>query len=176
MPDRLLAEYASEDAIVRAIHDLRELGYQRIEAYLPFPSHEVEAALGQQRSRLPVAIFLAGMTGAGTAYFLQWLLNAKLYPLVVGGRPPHLPLPFLIITFEMGVLFGALCAFFGVLRLGRLLRLVDEVQTADGFESVTRDRFWLEVSMADPIFEDGRTRAELARTGAIRIEIPEEAP
>ena len=31
-----------------------------------------------------------------------------LYPLDEGGRPPHMPLPFTIITVEMGFLFGAL--------------------------------------------------------------------
>ncbi|HEX7836422.1 MAG TPA: DUF3341 domain-containing protein [Kofleriaceae bacterium] len=176
MADRILAEYEDEHAIARAIHQLRERGYIRLDAYLPFPSIEVEEALAQPRSRLSLAIFGAGMVAAGTAYALQWLLVAHLYPLVVGGRPPHFPLAFVIITFEMGVLFASLTAFFGVLRLGRLVRLTDAVQGTPGFDSATRDRFWLEVSARDPKFDADRTRAELGETGAVRVESPEGTP
>ena len=174
MPDRVLAEFGGEHAIARAIRELHERGYRRIDAYLPFPSHEVEEALGRDGSRLPVAAFVAGLFGAGAAYLLQWYLVSHLYPLVVGGRPPHFPLAFFIITFEMGVLFAALTVFIGVLVRGRLVRLVDEVQGTPGFESATRDRFWLEVSMRDPAFERARTWDDLVRAGALRIEVPED--
>lgn len=172
MADRLLAEYESEDAIVRAIGQLRDERYLRLEAYLPFPSHEVDEALGARHSRLPYVIFAFGMAGAGGAYLLQWFLVAYLYPLVVGSRPPHFPLAFVLITFEMGVLFASFCAFFGTLALGRLLRLVDGVQGTPGFESVTRDHFWLEVTLPVPDAES-HTRRVLAGTGALRVEAAE---
>jgi hypothetical protein len=172
MPDRMLAEYADEDAIAAAIRALHGEGYRRLEAYLPFPSHVVEDALGHPRSRLPFAIFGCGLCGAGGAYFLQWLLVGYLYPLDAGGRPPHFPLAFVIIAFEMGVLLAGLAAFFGTLVLGRLVRLTDEVQGTPGFESVTRDRFWLEVSLGDPAAGDpDRTRAALVACGAHRVEL-----
>ena len=98
--------------------------------------------------------------------------DAFLYPLNVGGRPPHFPLAFVIITFEMGVLFASFGAFFGTLGLGRLVRLTDEVQATPGFESATQDRFWVEVSLADPAARDPeRTRALLIVTGARRVEV-----
>ncbi len=170
MADRLLAEFATEAALAAAIRELHDTGHRRLEAYLPFPSHEVEEALGRPRSRLPYAVFIAGIGAAASAYGLQWLVNGYLYPLVVGGRPPHFPLPFVIITFEMGVLFAALCAVLGTLVLGRLVRLVDQVQAVPGFESATRDRFWLEVSAYDPAFDPDRTPAALIRAGATRLE------
>jgi hypothetical protein len=175
MADRILAEYEDEYALIAAIHRLRDKRYGRIDAYLPFPSIEVEDALARPRSRLSLAIFGAGIVAAGTAYALQWFLVAHLYPLIVGGRPPHFPLAFVIITFEMGILFASFTAFFGVLRLGRLIRLTDQVQGTPGFDSATRDRFWLEISADDPSFEIGRIRAALGETGALRIEVPEEA-
>jgi len=176
MADRMLAEYPSEAAIVHAIHRLREDGYVDIEAYMPFGSHVVEHALDRPRSRLPIAIFVVGICAALGAYLLQWFLVAYLYPLVVGGRPPHFPLAFIIITFEMGILFSGFAAFFGTLGLGRLVRLVDGVQGTPGFDSATRDRFWLEVSMRDPAFDPERTRQVLADAGALRVEIPEGSP
>lgn len=175
-PSRLLAELADEAAVVRAIGELRARGYRWFEAYLPFPSHDIEEALAAARSRLPIAVFVVGMVGAGGAYGLQWLLVGFLYPLVVGGRPPHFPLAFVIITFEMGVLFAAFGSFFGALGLGRLVRLRDAVQGTPGFASVTRDRFWLEVTTHADVFAVARTRADLLAAGALRIEAPEAGP
>jgi hypothetical protein len=169
-PDRLLAEFATPAQLAAAIRGLQEQGYRRLEAYLPYPAPEVDRALGGRPSRLPVAVFLAGMGAAGFTYFLQWYLIAYLYPLDVGGRPPHFPLAYVVITFEMGVLGAALLCFAAVLALGRLVRLTDDVQSAEGFESATGDRFWLEVSAGDPAFHVERTRAELSDLGALRIE------
>jgi hypothetical protein len=169
MADRLMAELPTEDAAAAAIRRLRDEGFVHLEAYLPFPSHVVEEALARRPSRLPIAVFAFGMAGAGGAYLLQWYLVAYLYPLVVGGRPPHFPLAFLIITFEMGVLAAALCAFFGTLFLGKLFRLIDGVQGTPGFESATRDRFWIEVrELRGP--ELDRARRLLAESGALVIE------
>jgi hypothetical protein len=176
MPDRLLAEYNDEDAIVAAIHRLHREGYRRLEAFIPFPSHAIEAALGEPPSRLPYVIFAVGIAAAAGAYGLQWLLVAHLYPLIVGGRPPHFPLAFLIITFEMGVLFSALAAFFGTLAAGKLVRLVDDVQGTPGFESVTRDCFWLEISMRDPAYDEDAARRLLVDCGAVHVTIPEATP
>lgn len=175
MADRILAEYAHEDALATAIHRMRAKGYHALDAYLPFPAIEVDDALAAP-SRLPYLCFLFGVLAAATAYALQWLLNGYLYPLVVGGRPPHFPLTFVPITFEMGVLFASFTAFIGVLWYGRLIRLTDEIQGTPGFASATRDRFWLEVSAADPAFDLDRTRADLIDTGALRVELPEVGP
>ncbi len=176
MADRMLAEFPTEGALATAIRVLRGHGYRALDAYLPFPSHHVEEALARPPSRLPIAIFIIGIGAAIGAYSLQWLLDAYLYPLVTGGRPPHFPLAFIIITFEMGVLFASFAAYFGTLIVGRLVRLRDEVQGTPGFESVTRDRFWIEVATSDGAFHDERTPALLLDLGATRIERPEEMP
>lgn len=170
MADRLLAEFPSDDAAASAIRLLRQRGFTELDVYAPFPSHAVEDALEPRRSRLPFAVFVAGLCGAGGAYLLQWLLVAKLYPLVVGMRPPHSPLAFVIITFEMGVLLAGVTAVISILVLGRLVRLLDAVQGTPGFESVTRDRFWVEVLRRDTTFDDETTPQLLRDLGATRVE------
>lgn len=172
MADRLLAEFRGKEELVAAIHALRDRGYRRMDAYTPFQAEEVTEALQLRRSRLPFAIFAVGMAAAGGAFFLQWLLVAYLYPLNVGGRPPYFPLAFILITFEMGILFAGFTAFFGVLILGRLIRLVDVPQSTPGFETASRDRFWLEISSKDASFDWDRTREALAELGALRVETP----
>lgn len=173
MADRVLAEFADDEALARTVTALVDKGYSRIDAYLPYPSHAVEHALARRPSRLPVAIFMAGVAAAAGAYFLQWFLVGYLYPLVVGSRPPHFPLPFVIITFEMGVLFAGLTAFLGTLVLGRLVTLIDGTYGTPGFETATRDRFWLEVLVRDRKYDPERTRQLLGELGALRIEYPE---
>lgn len=175
MPDRpamrdvLMAEFSAPEQLVRAIRAMREKGYCRLDAYTPYPLFEVEQALALRRSRLPWAIFLGGMAGAGGAYFLQWYLVAYLYPLNVGGRPPHFPLAFVPITFEMGVLFAGITAFLGVLAVSRMPRLWDPVFEVEGFERATIDRFWLQVATGDPRFREESTPRELEDLGALRV-------
>ena len=169
MASGLLAEFATPEGLAAAIRRLRQDGHDRLEAYVPYPSHEVEEALERPRSRLPLVVFAIGLAAAALTYGLQWLLVAYLYPINVGGRPPHFPLAFVVITFEMTVLFSSLTAVIGVLVLGRLVRLTDEVQGSDGFESATGDRFWLEVPGRDAGLDESRTRAALADLGALRV-------
>lgn len=166
---RMLGEYADATELVRGVEILRRRRYTRIEAYTPYPVHELDHALDAPPSRLPRAIFAIAVAAAGAAYALQWLLNAYLYPLDVGGRPPHYPLSFVPITFEMGILAAALTAFVGVLVLGRLVRLYDPVFDAPGFESATKDRFWLEITADDPLFDPELTAADLREAGATAV-------
>jgi hypothetical protein len=173
MPDRLLAEFADEHALADAVQALRQREVRVVDAYTPFPSHVVEHALPDRPSRLPIAVFVAGVLAAGGAYLLQWFLVAHLYPLVVGGRPPHFPLAFVIITFEMGVLFASLTAFAATIVVGKLLRLRDDVQGTEGFESATRDRFWLEVASGERSRPHEEVRRVLVELGALRVETPE---
>ena len=146
------AEYADEAALVAAIRSLRARGSAPLEAYSPIPSHAIDAALGARRSPLAIAAGIGALAGAGGAYALQWLLVAHLYPVDTGGRPPHMPLPFTIITIEMGFLFGALAVFVAFLVGSRLVTLWHPMFEVPGFESATRDGWWLAVG--DPAAED----------------------
>lgn len=166
---RLLAEYDESDDLLAAIRAMRGRDYRRLEAYTPYPVHGIDDALGSRPSPIGFVVFAAGMTGAGGAYFLQWLLNAELYPLNVGGRPPHFPMSFVPITFEMGVLVAGITAVVSVLVAGRLVKLWDPVFEAEGFESASETKFWLEVRSSDPRFDRERTEAHLRATGARRV-------
>jgi hypothetical protein len=169
MREGLLAEFTEPGQLVAAMHAMREHGYQHLDAYTPYPLPETELAAGLRRSRLPVLVFVIAISAAAGAYSLQWYLNAYLYPIDVGGRPPHMPLPYLIITFEMGILFAALTAFFGVLAYARATRLWDPVFEVVGFERASIDRFFLEVDRRDPLFDDSGTTAHLQELGALRV-------
>jgi hypothetical protein len=165
----IAAEFLTQESLLSAIRSFRTRGWKQLEAYSPVPSDEIDAALGSRRSPLSVVTGAGGLLGAASAYFLQWLLVAWLYPVDTGGRPPHMPLPFTIITVEMGFLGGALCAFVGFLVAARLLKLWDPIFEVPGFESATRASFWLAVDAADPKWDDAVVRSVLAAAQPARL-------
>jgi hypothetical protein len=161
----IIAEYRDKDALLVAIRVVRSRGFTRLASYTPVPSRDIDEALGKRRSPLAIAAGCGAVLGAGGGYALQWLLVAHLYPVDVGSRPPYMPLPFLIITIEMGFLFGGLTVFFACLAAARLLRLWDPVFEVPGFESATRDGFWLAITADDPKWNARELRDVLAGTG-----------
>lgn len=163
----LMAEFPEASALVTAIGELRERGFERLRAYSPYPSAEVERALGYGESRLPRLVFVGGLLGAAGAYLLQWWINVHAYPLNVGGRPAHSPWAFFVISFEMGILVAALVAVALVLVVGRLLQLWRPVFQCDTFRSVTRDRYWLRLPSGSA---DREVKELLRRIGATHVE------
>ena len=149
----IAAEFSDEHTLLEAIQRVRERGLTGLEAYGPVPSEAIDIALGKQRSPLSVAAGIGGLCGAAGAYALQWYLVAYLYPIDLGGRPPHMPLAYLIITIEMGFLFGALAVFVAFLVAARLVKLWDPINEVPGFESATRDHFWLAIDGDDPALD-----------------------
>ncbi len=163
-----LAEFDNADAMLAAIRRLRDAGYSKLDAYTPYPVHGIDETLGIRRSKLTLVAFVAGMCAAAGAYFIQWYMNAYDYPINVGGRPAHAPLAFLIITFEMGVLFAGLTAFVAVFAFSGLPRLWHPVFEIEGFERATIDRFWVSVDTDDPKYS-AETRAHLEETRPLRV-------
>ena len=145
MRTALLIEFDTPLALAGAARVLRERGMSALDAYVPYSTEEVRDALAHPPSRLPVTVFVAALFGAGAAYALEWYTTAHLYPLDVGGRPPHMPLAYVPITFEMGVLAASATAFVAVLVLGKLVALWDPVFEIPDFGTASVDRFWLRV-------------------------------
>jgi hypothetical protein len=171
----LFAEYDDPIALARAIDDARAWGPVRVEAYTPYHVPEIERALAALPSRLSIAVFVVGMSAALGAYFLQWLFNAYDYPINVGGRPPHFPLSFVPITFEMGVLFASFTAVIAVLVGARLLRLWYPSSDVPGIESVTGTKFWLEIEPLGRTADLDELLEVLQRTHPLvvrRLEVP----
>ena len=67
----LLAEFDSATAIVSAARRTREAGYTKIDAYTPFPIHEMDAALKLPRTKLPWLVFFGGIAGMLGGFALQ---------------------------------------------------------------------------------------------------------
>jgi hypothetical protein len=164
----LAGEFQSPEALVGAVARLKELGYTRLDAYTPFPVHQLDASL-TRRSRIPLIMLVGGLSGAAIGYGIQWWCNAVDFPINVGGRPLASVPAFIPITFESGVLFASVLGFLALMWFCRLPRLYDSVFEADGFERATLDGFWITVDAADPVF-DAAIRDDLMQLGALRVE------
>ncbi|HVV85804.1 MAG TPA: DUF3341 domain-containing protein [Kofleriaceae bacterium] len=160
------AEYADADALVAAARAVRGHGYAAIGAYTPVHVRELDEVLEAPRPRLAIAAGVGAVVGAVAAYALQWWMEAYLYPVVSGGRPGHMPLPFLLITIEMGFLLGALGIVGAFMVAARLLTLWDPIFDVGGIESATRAGFWLAVSADDPRWQREELDELLRATGA----------
>jgi hypothetical protein len=109
----LLASFEYLDDIVDAIHELRKAGFKGLRAFAPYPEHHIEEALGYERSPVRVWTLVGGLTGTATGFaFTIW--TSMDWPLVTGGKP-ILSIPaYVVIAFELTILFGALSTIIGL--------------------------------------------------------------
>jgi hypothetical protein len=145
---RLLAEFASADALLDAVARARDAGFRKLEAYTPFPIEGLAQALGFRERTIGPLTFAGGVFGALVGYFMQVYVNLD-YPLNVGGRGVIAVPAFLVVTFELTILFAVLAAILGMLGLNRLPRLNHPLFEVPRFRLASLDRFFLCIESED---------------------------
>ncbi|MGH7752567.1 MAG: DUF3341 domain-containing protein, partial [Gemmatimonadales bacterium] len=110
----LLAVFGHLDAAVEAIGKLKAQGRHDFTVFSPVPRHELQDALAQPVSPVRMWTLVGGIVGCGTGFWLS-LWTSYQWPLVVGGKTIGSIPPYVVIGFEMTVLFGALTTLLGVL-------------------------------------------------------------
>jgi Ni/Fe-hydrogenase subunit HybB-like protein len=169
----ILAEFATPADLYHACERVRDADFTRWDAHSPFPVHGLERAIGIRRSPLPWIVLGMGLAGAAFGFVLQWWVHATAYPLVISGKP-YFAWPALIpITFELGVLFAALGAVFGMLGLNRLPMHYHPLFQSKVFERVTDDAFFISIESWDPRFDPSATAKLLESLGARSVELLE---
>lgn len=168
-----LAEFDTAPAIYHACEKVRDAGFRTWDAHTPFPVHGLEKAMGLKPSRLPWIVLVTGLTGAACGMLLQWWTSAVDYPLVISGKPYFSWQAFVPVTFELGVLFGALGAVLGMFGLNRLPQYFHSLFRSRRFERVTDDKFFVSIEAGDPKFDPEKTVAFLREIGATHVELIE---
>ena len=158
----LLAEFDTTTAIVDAARRTREAGYTKIDAYSPFPIHEMDAALKLPRTRLPWLVLGGGLTGMAGGFGLQYWAATIAYPMNIGGRPIAAWPAFIVPAYETTILLSALTAVFGMILLNGLPMPYHPVFNVPQFGNASGDRFFLSIETTDPKFDLVATRAFLA--------------
>jgi len=168
----VLAEFPDSEALLDAIHRGRAAGHTKMEAYTPLPMHDVWEALGH-KSNLPALVLVGGIVGAVVGFGMQYYASVIHYPINVGGRPYNSWPSFIVITFEMTILFAALTAVFGMLALNGLPRPHHPCFDVPEFELASRNRFFLLIPHYDPLFDADRAAALLGELEPLSLtEVP----
>jgi hypothetical protein len=145
----VVAEFDQAEELADALRRLRRAGYDRIDAYTPYPIETVETALPPHHLALPLIVLAGALVGALAGWFVQYLPATTLYPLDVGGRPLNSWPAFMPIAFEIAALCAVAAGFFGFFAVTGLPRLHDPIFEVPGFDRASRDRFFLSVRTAD---------------------------
>ena len=155
MKQGILASYDYLDSAVDAIGALRKAGFKKrsIRAYAPVPEHDLEHALGYHASPVQFFALVGALTGTATGFALAIFASMN-WPLVVGGKPIVSIPAFVVIAFELTILFGALSTVVGLFINMRLPNLKPLVVYDPQFSA---GRFGVYVSASPDKMEEARS-------------------
>lgn len=160
----LLAAYDYLDSTVEAIEGLRKAGFRDIRVNSPYPEHLIEAAMGYGQSPVRVFTLVGVLTGAATGFALTAWTSLD-WPLIVGGKP-QLGMPaYVVIAFELAMLFGALATVIGLLINARLPDTRSNIAYDPSFSA---DRFGVFVRVPVERVEEARRIIEKQEPAELR--------
>jgi hypothetical protein len=169
----LMAEFDTVNDAIEAAHKVYGAGYRKIDAYAPFPVEELSEAIGFHHNGVALICLIGGLLGGTAAYVLQWWINTVGYPVNIGGRPLHSWPAFIIVTFEMTILFSGLSAVFGMLALNGLPQPYHPVFNVPQFDAATKDKFFIAIFASDKKYDPEETRQFLESLGPTSVaEVP----
>jgi hypothetical protein len=169
----LMAEFDTPDELVLAAKRSYAEGYRKMDTYSPFPIEEASEAIGFHKDRVATIVLIGGILGGLSGYLLQYWINVINYPLNIGGRPYHSWPSFIIVTFEMTILFAGISGVVGMLALNGLPMPYHPVFNVPRFKEATKDKFFLCIEAADPKFDRADTERFLASLNARNVsEVP----
>lgn len=167
----VLARYQSPGELLRACERVRDARYTRWDAHSPFPVHGLERAMGLRPSILPWFVLAAALGGALGGFGLQAWVHADAYPLTISGKPLFAWPAYMPVTFELGVLGGALAAVLGLFGLSQLPTPHHPLFNSETFERAGDDGFFISIECWDPMFDVEETQRFLRGTGASSVEV-----
>ena len=138
--------FAHVDTTVKALEELKAKGYHYLEVYTPAPIHEIEDVMerGRPVSRVRLFTLIGALTGTASGFTLT-IWSAMQWGMVTGGKPVASIPPFVVIAFELTILFGGLATALGMFLLGRLPRFRPSATYDPRFSN---DRFGVAVQCA----------------------------
>ena len=161
----VLGVFAHVDTTLDAIRKLRARGFSELTVYTPVPVEEIEEEIEKVRPLSAVRLFtlLGALTGTATGFFLTIWSSLK-WELVTGGKAPVSFPPFVIIAFELTILFGGLATLIAMLLLAKLPKTKPSLTYDPRF---TLDRFG--VAVACPPETAEQVRSLLTGAGAEEV-------
>jgi len=160
----VLASFAHLDAATDAIRGLKARGFRDLTVYTAAPNHEIEDALDQPVSWVRLFTLIGGLTGC-TAGFAMTIWMSDDWPLLVGGKPIAAIPPYVVIAFELTILYGALCTVAGII----IMSLVKSLKGRPFHPRFTDDRIGIFVPCTPD--QSGSVRALLTEAGSEEVTV-----
>jgi len=160
----VLGVFGHLDATLEAIGRLRGGGHVDFTVYSPIPRHEIEDALGQAVSPVRMFTLIGGIAGCAIGAWITLYMSYD-WPIVLGGKPIGSIPPYVVIMFEMTVLFGALSTILGIGF--NALFAARRLGTVAYDARFTNDKFGIFVPCAPE--RQGQIEALLRSTGAEEV-------
>ncbi|MGA2600902.1 MAG: DUF3341 domain-containing protein [Bryobacteraceae bacterium] len=170
----LMAEFKHPHELLKAAHVAFSAGYRKMEGYSPMPVEGLNEALGFKRHFVSLVVLTGGLCGMLGGFFLMFWITTVAYAHNVAGHPMNSWVSYIPPTFEMTVLFAALSAVVGMFAMNGLPEPYHPVFNVPEFAARgARDRFFLVIETADPLFDLEKTRLfmdELHPMGVFDVE------
>ena len=128
MASGVLGLFQDYHEFVEATKKLKGSGFNEISLMSPIPLEGMEEILGEKKSVIRRFTFFGAISGGLTGFLLA-VGTAIYYILPTGGRPIITYPPYLIITYELTILFGILSTLVGFFISSRLPALKDRTYT-----------------------------------------------
>jgi len=119
--NRIKAVFSNYKKFINALKSIAKIQYQDLEVFSPMPLHDVEKILPQRPSGVRWFTFVGGIIGLAIGFGLP-IYTVLQWPLITGGKPVVTIQAFIIIAFELLILFGAIFTLLGLLFHARLPR------------------------------------------------------
>lgn len=108
----VLGLFRYEDDCLNAAGKLKQAGFDDISLMSPIPMHGVEEVLGKKKKTIRYFSYFGAVIGAITGFALT-VSTALTFVLPTGGRPIITFPPYLVITYEVTILFGIIATLIG---------------------------------------------------------------
>lgn len=144
---QVLGYWTDKEAFVKACEASHHAGHHGHQAFTPWPIHGLEAKMGLGRSWIGRVVLFMLLFGAFCGFMMQWWMMKQDYPINIAGKPYNSWPAFVVITFESGILLGALTNL--VVCLLVACRLFPQPNTVLPSDLLTDDTFCLAIPAAD---------------------------
>ncbi len=170
----ILARFEGPKDLLIAASAVRNKGFLKFDCHTPYPLHGLDDAMGLKRSILGYIVGGGALGGAMIGLLLQWFASSYDYPIVISGKPYFSWQAYMIITFVMMVMGGALSSLLGMFHLNRMPTYYHPLFNSELFKKATDDGFFISVECKDVLYNEKDTIVFLESIGAKEVEVVKE--
>ena len=165
----LMAEFKDPEAILSAIKIARAAGYVQLDAYSPFSIDGLADEISKSSNKIEWSAFFGGVLGILAGIALQYYSAAGVYPMNIGGRPLVSWTAYVPVCFELMILFSALSSVLSMFFLNHLPQPYHPVFNVSEFSLFSKNRFFIVIEVADPLFDPYKTRIFMESLNAEKV-------